>query len=357
MLRKLQWVIIPPMKRIAFLFVIASILAGCSTDLDINAPYKNVTIVYGLLNQRDSVQYIKINKAYLGAGDALDYAQIADSNEWADGDITVARVHRVLNGNRVGTFDIEPTLFTDREPGVFYAPNQKLYKFVDNTDYPPVLLSGDTVFVHLDQESDYELELAVKGETISATTSIVDKFSFVNAVQRLDVDITLKSINGYADWIMGWTATHDGKRYVGSYRFNYREVHEDGTSVDQSITRTVGRLVSPNTTSNEPLELILEAEGFYSTLGSSIAVDPNVVSREFLGIDLILDVANDEFHTYLTLSEPVSGIVQDRPTYTNIVNGIGLFGARYRREVIGKQLSGLSLQELADGPYTAQLGF
>ena len=98
------------MERIAFLFAIACVFAGCSTDLDINAPYKNVTVVYGLLDQRQEVQYVKINKAYLGEGDALVYAQIADSNEWADGDITVARVHRVLNGTRVGTFDLTANL-------------------------------------------------------------------------------------------------------------------------------------------------------------------------------------------------------------------------------------------------------
>ena len=347
-----------PMDRIAFLFAIACVFAGCSTDLDINAPYKNVTVVYGLLDQRDSVQYIKINKAYLGEGDALVYAQIADSNEWADGDITVARVHRVLNGNRIGTpFNLEPATFTDREPGVFYAPNQKLYKFVDNTPYDPIITSPAIVPVYLDQESSYELELVVKGETVSATTSIVDNFSIQGPDRDTSIVMNLKNGLGYQDWIFNWNAGHDGKRYEASYRFKYQNIRDGVFSDTLSITRAMGRVVSSNTSGTEEMQRTLEAEAFYSTIGSSIPVDPTVTNRRYCGIDLVISVANDEFHTYLSLTEPVSGIVQDRPTYTNIVNGVGLFGSRYTREVIGKRLGGSSLAELVNGPYTGALLF
>ncbi len=353
----MQRVTILPMERIAFLFAIACVFAGCSTDLDINAPYKNVTVVYGLLDQRQEVQYVKINKAYLGEGDALVYAQIADSNEWADGDITVARVHRVLNGTRVGTFDLEATTFTDREPGVFYAPNQKLYKFVDNTSYDPIVTSPEIVPVYLDQESTYELELVVKGETVSATTTIVDNFSIQGPDQSLNTVMNLKDGLGYQDWIFNWNAGHDGKRYEASYRFKYQEIRDGVVGDTMSITRAMGRVVSSNTSGTEEMQRTLEAEAFYSTIGSSILADPTVTNRRYCGIDLVIDVANDEFHTYLSLTEPVSGIVQDRPTYTNIVNGVGLFGSRYTREVITKRLGGSSLAELVNGQYTGALLF
>ncbi|MBE0652408.1 MAG: hypothetical protein IH594_01340, partial [Bacteroidales bacterium] len=51
---------------IAFLF-----LEQCSTDFDLNAPYKDIMVVYGLLNQNDSTHYLKINRAFLGEDDAL----------------------------------------------------------------------------------------------------------------------------------------------------------------------------------------------------------------------------------------------------------------------------------------------
>lgn len=345
------------MKNIVFLLAAVGILSSCSTDLDINAPYKNITVVYGLLNQRDSIQYIKINKAYLGEGDALLFAQIADSNQWADADITVAQVHRVQNGTRMGTFQLEPTIFTNREPGVFYSPDQKLYKFVDPEIYDSLSINGDRIKVYLDQESTYELELVVKGETISATTTIIDDFSFQGADQNPDVPINLRSSNSYQNWALNWTSGRDGKRYEVSYRFNYREFRGSDSSDVLSITRPMGRSISSNTGSTEPMERTLESELFYSSLSGNITSDPTVTKRKFVSLDLLVAVANDEFHTYLSLTEPVSGIIEDRPTYSNIVNGVGLFGSRYNRDIIGKELNGISLNELISGQYTAQLLF
>src|SRR6188768_905082 len=117
------------MKHLLYLSIAIATLAGCSTELDINAPYKDITVVYGLLNMRDSVHYVKINKAFLGEGDAYVYAQIPDSNEWEDGAITTARMHRLENGERTEAFELTPTTITDREPGIFYSPNQKVYTF------------------------------------------------------------------------------------------------------------------------------------------------------------------------------------------------------------------------------------
>ncbi|MBK9627952.1 MAG: hypothetical protein IPO56_09700 [Flavobacteriales bacterium] len=64
------------MKRTAITFGLAATLCGCSSELDINAPYKDITIVYGLLDSHDPIQFIKVNKAFLGEGDAYVFAQI-----------------------------------------------------------------------------------------------------------------------------------------------------------------------------------------------------------------------------------------------------------------------------------------
>lgn len=44
----------------AFLF-----FASCETDFDINADWKDITVVYGALNQNDSIHYIRIQKLFL----------------------------------------------------------------------------------------------------------------------------------------------------------------------------------------------------------------------------------------------------------------------------------------------------
>jgi hypothetical protein len=84
-----------------------------------------------------------------------------------------------------------------------------------------------------------------------------------------------------------------------------------------------------------------------------------VQKRVFKGIDLVFWVASDEFHTYLQLADPVSGIVEERPDYTNINGGFGLFGSRYFKSVNNKQLNPQdnSVQELVQGQYTQFLNF
>lgn len=344
------------MKRTALLLGSAAILWGCSTDLDINAPYKNITVVYGLLNMRDSIHFVKINKAFLGEGDAYDYALIQDSNEWGGEAITTARVHRLLNGERIGTFDLRDTLVTDRLPGTFYSPEQRLFYFQD-TYREQVLQNGQPVTFYLDEDSEYELELDVKGLSIGSKTTIVNDFSFQAADQSLDVPVNLMAATSYGGFELNWTSNRDGKRYEAEYRFNYKEVRGTDTTDLLNITQRIDNVVSANSTSNEPMSVYMDGELFYRTLLNNIPNDPSVTKRIFLGLDLIVSVANDDFHTYLTLGEPVSGIIEDRPTYTNVTNGFGLFGSRFTKFIIGKRLSPSSMEELADGDITAQLRF
>jgi len=343
------------MKHLLYLSIAITTLAGCSTDLDINAPYKDITIVYGLLNMRDSVHYVKINKAFLGEGDAYVYAQIPDSNEWGDGAISTARIHRLENGERTQSFDLTPTTITDREPGIFYAPDQKVYTFRE-TFTDDILQNGVSVPIYLNPNWEYELDLVVKGEAISARTTIVNDFSFQAADQVISNAVNLINPNGFAEFELNWTSNQDGKRYVADYRFNYREVRGTDTT-DHSFTQRLGTDVSSNSNSTEAMSTLMDGAAFFSTVATLIAEDATVDKRIFTGIDFVVSVANDEFHTFLTLSEPVSGIIEDRPSYSNVTNGYGIFAARYVKTIYGKALGALSLQELVDGSQTADLRF
>ena len=64
------------MKIKNLLFLILPFLFSCETDFDVNANWKDVTIVYGLIDPNNEDQLIKINKAYLGQGDAIQMASI-----------------------------------------------------------------------------------------------------------------------------------------------------------------------------------------------------------------------------------------------------------------------------------------
>jgi hypothetical protein len=342
------------MMRLPLIVLAAASLASCSTDLDITAPYKENTVVYGLLNMRDTVHLVKINKAFLGDGSAFTYAQIPDSNEYRNEDITRALVFRRTNGQRVDSFPLRDTIVTGREPGVFYSPDQRIYYFRERNTYN---LPQSAIPVNLEQNSEYELELDVRGRRITASAPIVNDFSIFSTVQSPAVEVNLVSlVTGYGTYEVRWTSGRDGKRYTVYYRFNYTEVR-GADSLKKSVTQLVGSRVTANSQNPEQMSVIIDGQLFYSTLGNVIPNDPAVSKRIFTGLDFLISVANDEFHTFLTLSEPVTGIVEDRPTYTNVNNALGIFGSRYTKDVIGKKLNPASLNELINGPYTATLRF
>jgi hypothetical protein len=342
------------MKKILPFLAAAAILSGCSTDLDVNAPYKDVTVVYGLLDMRDSIQFIKINKAFLGEGNALAYAQVPDSNEYGNEDISYARVHRYLNGVLQQTFDLRDTLITTRAPGTFYAPDHTLYYFkVDN----PVQNIGIPHPTYLYQNSIYVLDLMVRGQQIAAETNIVNDFPInpVNASPTTTVNFF--GGQGYIPYVFKWDTRRNGKRYEASWRFNYTEIRGTDT-LYKSVTQRMGTRVANNSAvGNELMELSYDGLQFYTTLAGLIPFDASVDKRIFTGLDLLVTAANDEFHTALSLSEPVSGIVEERPAYTNVENGFGIFASRYTQKVLAKRLNGSSLNELLNGQYTGDRRF
>ncbi|HJM16760.1 MAG TPA: hypothetical protein QF851_04835, partial [Flavobacteriales bacterium] len=68
------------MKKITTLFGLFLLLfISCETDFNVNAEWEEVTVVFGLLDQTQDKQYIRINKAFLGNASASDMASVADS--------------------------------------------------------------------------------------------------------------------------------------------------------------------------------------------------------------------------------------------------------------------------------------
>ena len=51
------------LKNLLGVMLLTSLFA-CKNDIDINAPYKDVAIVYGFLDQNQGTQYIRIEKLY-----------------------------------------------------------------------------------------------------------------------------------------------------------------------------------------------------------------------------------------------------------------------------------------------------
>jgi hypothetical protein len=74
-------------------------------------------------------------------------------------------------------------------------------------------------------------------------------------------------------------------------------------------------------------------------------------------MDIEVVGAGEDLYTFMQINEPSSGLIQEKPAFTNVANGIGLFSSRYTKRVIGKVLGKDSQKELCTGPLTYDLQF
>ena len=124
------------MKKI-FVLIITSIVffSACETEFDVNAEWKETVIVYGLLDSSSDTQYVKINKAYLGEGDAMMMAQYADSLNFNPNDLEV-KIHKLGSSDTLMTINLDTTvvikdsLDINANPGVFTIDNNIIYQAV-----------------------------------------------------------------------------------------------------------------------------------------------------------------------------------------------------------------------------------
>lgn len=125
-------IILPVLALLALSF-----LSSCSENFDVAAPYKSVTVVYGLLDRSDTAHYIRIQKAFLDDDkNALTMAQNPDSNFFRNLNVRIKRL--TFTGNYVDTIHLNRVDLTaegyPKEAGAFFNAPNYAYKFTNTLD-------------------------------------------------------------------------------------------------------------------------------------------------------------------------------------------------------------------------------
>ncbi|MDF1672351.1 MAG: hypothetical protein P1U41_02535 [Vicingaceae bacterium] len=305
---------------------------SCETDIDVNAEYEDITIVYGAINPSDTTHYIKINKAFLGETNALDLAANADNYTYAADEITHTIEEYNENNNWVATHNVIRTTEIDKEAGTFdHTPGTNvLYKFEAN--FHPLAqqdkASRDHTFrlrifnSELDKEITAETKIV---KPITVSTPKGSKFQFWNGTVSSGVPVTK---------IVSATSGENIGRIEAKIVFNYIEHPLTITgkpSVEKSVKMSLGEIYATTSQGNQLMEWQLDGETFFDNIKSAInpiTTSDSLSHRELANISMEFSVAGTELHTYMVVSEPSSSVNQDKPSYTNIENGVGIFSAR-----------------------------
>lgn len=338
------------MKNIVIILAaaIALLSSSCETDFDVTAEWKDVTIVYGLLNQNDSVHHIKINKAFLGEGNLIEYAGIQDSSTYQTKlDVTLKEVD---NGNVLRTFSLDTTTVTNKEEGVFYHPEQIIYT------------TGEDNKVFLDDDYEYHLEIInpETGKEVTSQTYLVKAFSINKPMLNSPFYPTLHFPVNDNNKEVEWTSAKNGKLYQLVIYFSFTELTQQGDSIHRTIRwDKFADSRSIRSTGGETMRKVFKNNEFYDWLESEVpysdpSLESEVDSRYSGALDFEVTVASDIFDTYMEVYKPSNSLIEYTPDFTNIENGIGLFSSRYQktRSFYLQKATRVNLANLIDAKFT-----
>ncbi len=299
-------------KFFLFGLFLINLLSSCETDFDINASWKDITVVYGLLNQNDTIHYVRVQKAYLGEGNALHMAAIPDSNLYPS-KINV-QIQEWDGTTLKRTFTLDTISIFNKEPGVFFNPRQPVYvtKKILNPSFQYKL----KIFNQKTQK-----EIASKTELIR--DFMIDRPGYgsnLNFTLAPETPISIK-----------WYSAEYGKRYQVVMRFNYIEVMNGTTDTLTKYVDWYSQVYkSKSLVGGELMELKINKKTLETMITGNVS-QSHTVTRKLLPITLHFQVAADDLNTFIDVNEPSSSIIQSKPEFTNINNGLGIFSARFEK--------------------------
>jgi hypothetical protein len=310
-------------------------LSSCDNEVDINADWKEILVVYGLLDPLDSVQYIKINKAFLNENqNALQVAKNPDSLFIKDARVTLLHIN---SGKMITLQRVDETI---KEPGIFAQTPNYLYKTTE-----PIL-----------ENEPYKLfvESGLTGQRIEAVTWTLRKARIEAPFKSSNPVFSLGAKFIVISYVPGWNSyAYDIKMRVKVDEFN---------STDTAFLRTrtltwnvITNYVVPRNTTAAVLHQI-ERESFMQFLASSLDTSKTIV-RRFKNISVEYYGGSQNLIDYISVNEPSIGIVQKTAEYSNIEGGMGLFGSRCRQEIGTSNFEPASVGILQNNKLTAPLNF
>ena len=329
------------MKNYCFLLVFSIAmfsLSSCKKTLDVNAAWKDITVVYGLLDQTETVHYVKITKAFLGPGNALQFAQIPDSSNYSQPLLVTMDEY---NGSEfLRTIILHDTLITNKDSGVFYFPVQKVY----------------CTTAKLTSQLTYHLSVknTVTGKLVEGNTSLIGE---------LDVEIPMSvaraSFQAGKSTEVKWISAKSGKRYQVNIRIRYAEATigvPNSTVIKTLDWLALSDIRSFSDKGGQTMDHFISGDAFFVFMGSHISVNP-IVTRALRDCDFIFTVGSEDLSTYMDVTEPSMTIIQERPAFSDIINGIGLFTARNVQSIDSLLFSDFTLREIKTNQHTKDLGF
>jgi len=297
------------MKYTYFLFAacLLCLFTACEPHFNLNAPRKDVTVVYGILNHQDSIHYVKIYRGFQPHGQNsvwLD-AQNPDSIYYNPAHINVVLLE-YLDEKRTHrpNIKLEPTHDFPRDTGIFYYGDEKNIYY---TKEP----------IHKGMVYKIVITNLLTGIVTDGQTSIVEDFEIKNNM----IDMTVAKTAAVAFTKAGYASG-----YEIHVSFIYFEVDKKTHQVVGSgkITKNITPTLGENFQSDGVGDLRkVFPMTFLDDINAQVKVNPDVI--RFVGTPTISSAfeiegwaAGESMVKFLLSNQPVGSFTQVNILYTNM---------------------------------------
>ena len=338
--------------------LLAAIVAGglflnsCSNEFELTSEWKEIPVVYAILNPTDDNHYVRIEKAFLDPEtSALQVAQIADSLYYREDEISVFI-------QKKGESTLYPLTRVDgnlegvvRDTGVFaHLPNW-LYR-LRNADLPGGLRDQTT----------YNLIIKRKDGRPDITAETTIPKSFVLVSPNFSNTPPIIQFVGNTPTNFRWTHDDNGVYFNVTMTIPYLEKDANNGTIlanDTIVWRAANNILATENGNGNTIVLI-NGYDFYNMLDNEIESPRDGRIRVFsTKIGVKVEGGGKEIRDFLLTAEANSGITGAElvQTYSNLSEGYGIFSAKNVKNTVGFRFGELTLDSLKSYPRTRELNF
>lgn len=308
-------------NTILFLSMVAvAAFTGCSTDVDLYSDYRQVPVIYGLIDARADTNYIKITRCFYAQGDAYQMALNPDSSNYP-GKLDV-RLVEYCNDDSIREIVLDTITIHNKEQGAFYAPGQKLY-------YTTERLKANTQ----NKNYSYSLKIVLPDRILVTNAKLVGNSNF--GIQSLGVNFSKQYFNLPPRQFLFRPAIN-AKFYDIYMTFTFKEQRTpDSDSVPRTMKWRVGTWLDQ--------ELADNGEGgyyafkyypsiFYDELTSFIGGDTSVYGlKRYIGdypVEVVITAGGSKLWHYVYTNNQSNGFVTGETNFSLMDDAYGVFSSR-----------------------------
>ena len=339
------------LSKLGIIGLLVILFNGCDNSLDVTADWKEIPVIYGLLNPSAPENYIRINRAYLNQeGDAISYGGVADSIYFEDLTVSLVETRNGIEGNTINFVKVNgDTLGLEKEPGVFAQTPNILYR----TNYN----IKATDFANL-----YSYELVVvnnkSNKIYRSKANMVGNSEILSPLREQDPRFNIDDDTNRYIYII-YREAPQAKMYDCVIRFRYQEYDKADPSqvrTDSVDWQVFKRKETIRLRGYEEQQTNIRSYLFYDFLNSALETNPDV-ERVPLSMGFYLYAAGEDMYTYVEVNQPSIGIVQKKPEFTNISDGLGTFSSLNIKSLPNIKIDDPMMNRLISSDRTAGLNF